>query len=122
MLISDSTIAPQNAGQKPLTTKSGDKSFEANINMSALMTHQKMPSVRNVSGSVMIFRKQPEGGVHQADDQRRDQRRRESLQVKSRHQVRNNQQADRTQQPIQQQTHVFLSDVWSPVPPVLPIE
>src|ERR1017187_7036927 len=59
MLISASTIAPQKAGQKPRTTKSGASSVEANINISALMTHQKIPRVRKVSGKVMSFKKSP---------------------------------------------------------------
>ena len=39
-------MAPQNAGQNPRTMKSGDNNVEANISMSALITHQKIPRVR----------------------------------------------------------------------------
>src|SRR5664279_1803860 len=59
ILISASTIAPQKAGQNPRTMKSGASSVEANISISALMTHQKIPRVRKVRGKVMSFRKSP---------------------------------------------------------------
>src|SRR5271157_3674484 len=58
MLIRESTTAPQNAGQKPWTAKPETK-FDANISMSALMTHQNMPRVRMVRGRVMIFKSSP---------------------------------------------------------------
>ncbi len=85
MLISDSTIAPQKAGQNPRTTKSGASSVDANISISALMTHQKSPRVRKVKGKVMSLQQQSQRGVHQPDHQRCDQRRLKSLHVKSGH-------------------------------------
>src|ERR1039458_6364676 len=59
ILISASTMAPQKAGQKPRTTKAGASRVEANISISALMTHQKSPRVRKVRGKVMSFKKNP---------------------------------------------------------------
>ncbi|MDQ1387851.1 MAG: hypothetical protein QOF56_1305 [Acidobacteriaceae bacterium] len=39
--------------------KAGDKSAEATSNIRALMTNQKTPKVRMVSGKVMIFSNTP---------------------------------------------------------------
>src|SRR5581483_1078027 len=58
ILTRDSTIAPKNAGQKPCTWKPR-RWPETSSSIRALITNQKTPSVRIVSGKVMILRKSP---------------------------------------------------------------
>ncbi len=58
MFTSASTMAPKKAAKKPCTAKPGTKA-EANQSISALMTHQKIPSVTMVSGKVRIFNTSP---------------------------------------------------------------
>ncbi len=52
-------MAPQKAEAKLSILKAGDKSAEATSNIRALMTNQKTPRVRMVSGKVMIFSSTP---------------------------------------------------------------
>ena len=54
-LTSESTIANQNAGQKPRTVKPGTM-FDARIIKSALITKEKRPRVTTVSGNVKTKR------------------------------------------------------------------
>ena len=51
-------MAPKKAGRKPWIVNPGTNEA-ASFNMSALMTNQKMPRVRIVSGNVRIFRIRP---------------------------------------------------------------
>jgi hypothetical protein len=52
-------MAPQKAEAKLSILKAGDKSAEATSNIRALMTNQKTPKVRMVSGKVTIFNNTP---------------------------------------------------------------
>jgi hypothetical protein len=52
------TIPPQNADAKERIVKPGTNEDASSI-IAALTTNQKIPSVRIVSGKVMIFRKNP---------------------------------------------------------------
>src|SRR6266850_1811130 len=52
------TIAPINAAPNPRTSKPGTNA-DANSSIMALMTNQKRPSVRIVSGKVRILRTSP---------------------------------------------------------------
>ena len=52
------TMPPKNAGMNPSIVKP-ETNLAANLNMAALMTSQKMPSVRMVRGNVTIFKNNP---------------------------------------------------------------
>jgi hypothetical protein len=52
---------------------------------------------------------QPQSRVEQADDERRDQRRLQAAHLKARQEMGNNQQSNRTQQPVNQELEHSVS-------------
>ncbi len=101
MFTSDSTIAPRNAAKNPLTMNSGARNLDASMSMKALTTHQNTPEREQSQGQRNYLQNQAERRVYQANDHRRDQGGLESFQMKAWHKVGDDEQGNRTEQPVQ---------------------